>query len=84
VSYEYDALGGIFMKPDIYFGIFLFILILIIGAFNYLENKQSNKSPVPYVQKFRFSEQCPDGLRVEYVSTIRLSKSMLCQKAVGE
>lgn len=38
----------------------------------------------PQAQKFRFGEQCGDGLRVEYVSTIRLPKSVICQKAVGE
>jgi len=72
------------MKADIYFGISIFILILIIGSWNYLESKQSTKPPIQYMQKFKFGEQCPDGLRVEYVSTIRLPKAVICQKAIGE
>ena len=40
-------------------------------------------SPAPQAQKFRFGELCPDGLKVEYISTIRLPKSVVCQKPVG-
>jgi len=62
----------------------ILILILVMWGDNYLVSKQSNKPAIPYVQKFRFGEQCPDRLRVEYVSSIRLPKSVICQKAVGE
>ena len=46
--------------------------------------KKTTPEPVRQVQKFRFLEPCPDGLRVEYVDTIRLPKSVVCQKSVGE
>jgi hypothetical protein len=40
--------------------------------------------PPPQAQKFRYGEQCPDGSRVEYIREIRLPKSVVCQKAVGD
>jgi hypothetical protein len=46
--------------------------------------KQPATKPEMSAQKFRFSEQCPDGLRVDYENTFRLPKSVVCQKAVGE
>jgi len=48
--------------------------------------KKPEKAPAPQAQaqKFRFGEQCPDGLRVEYVSTYRLPPAVVCQQPVGE
>ena len=42
------------------------------------------ENPKSQAQKFRYGELCSDGLRVEYVSTIRLPKSVVCQPPVGE
>lgn len=61
------------------------LLIIIISLTTYIVRiKSETNIPAMQVQKFRFGEQCPDGLRVEYVSTIRLPKAVICQKAVGE
>ena len=46
--------------------------------------KQPAIKPEMSAQKFRFGEQCADGSRVEYIGTIRLPKSVVCQKAVGD
>lgn len=62
----------------------LTILLITCIFLLFQHRKDPAKNPLPQAQKFRFGEQCPDGLKVEYISTIRLPKSMLCQKAVGE
>jgi len=57
----------------------------ITGAFLSVEKAKTEKpAPQAQAQKFRFGEQCPDGLRVEYVNTVRLPKSVVCQQPVGE
>jgi len=62
------------------------VIVVSIAQLNiYLITKKEVTKPTTIqAQKFRFGEQCSDGLRVEYVSTIRLPKSVICQKEVGE
>jgi len=64
-------------------------VVIIYSWYNIYTIKKSNiikenNQVSNQMQKFKFGEQCPDGLRVEYISTIRLPKSVICQKAVGE
>jgi len=73
------------MKENILYAIVIIAIIILVGVNIYSVKKENELKPnISQVQKFRFGEQCPDGLRVEYVSTIRLPKSIVCQKAVGE
>jgi len=64
----------------------MFFAGMAIGTFAPTLAKKPEKAPAPQpqAQKFRFGEQCPDGLRVEYVSTYRLPKAVVCQQPVGE
>ena len=73
-----DSFNSIFLSA---------VVVIVAGIFVFWMASYPTKptpTPTPQVQKFRFGEQCPDGLRVEYVSTIRLPKSVVCQKAIGE
>ena len=61
-------------------------LMTIVGLYLDHQEKMAEK-PQPTkveVKKFRYYEQCPDGLRIEYVGNVRLPKSVVCQQAVGE
>ena len=69
-------------RLEILIGILFIVLLLV--SYQVSDDEHKSKSEVRQVQKFRFGEQCPDGLRVEYISTIRLPKAVVCQKAVGE
>jgi hypothetical protein len=80
-------LGGISMSriEAFLYGLFgALILFSIQGIINHYTIPPANKPIVRHVQEFRFYEKCPDGLSVSYTSTIRLPKSMHCQKAIGE
>ena len=65
-------------------GISIILIIMFIMIHLSVTKQQEPKPQTIQAQKFRFGEQCPDGLRVEYVSTIRLPKSVICQKEIGD
>ena len=60
------------------------LTVAVCGLSYQVASKKDPAPQSPQAQKFRFDEQCPDGLRVGYVSSIRLPKSVICQQAVGE
>jgi len=76
------------MRQTVFNALMSAIIVLIItGSFLFIWNNNAQKpapAPQSQAQKFRFGEQCPDGLRVEYVSTYRLPKAVVCQQPVGE
>jgi len=82
------ALRGGGMRQTVFNALMSAIIMLAItGAVLIIWNNNATKpapAPQTQAQKFRFGEQCPDGLRVEYVSTYRLPKAVVCQQPVGE
>jgi hypothetical protein len=65
--------------------LFIFGFLFFIPAIIKMDKVFTEKpQPPPQAQKFRYGEQCQDGSRVEYIREIRLPKSVVCQKAVGD
>jgi hypothetical protein len=58
--------------------------LTVAAGYAYTSMSKSQTSPSRTAQSFRFGEQCPDGLRVEYVNTFRLPRAVVCQQPVGE